>query len=92
MLFRSPCKYKIIKETGINDDFILNYIMKDVMECYDRGACILLGMALLFFMYTPEGKTIVPLFLHHQVSENYIRLHNKELTSNPVERIALIAH
>ena len=87
-----PCKYKIVKKNGMNYDFILNYIMKDVMECYDKGACIVLGMALLFFIYTPEGKTIVPLFLHHQVSENYTRLYNNELMPNPVERIVLVAH
>ena len=43
-------------------------------------------------MYTLEGKTIVLLFLLHSISENYTRLHNKELITNPVERIALMAH
>ena len=48
-----PCKYKIRKETGINDDFISNYIMKDDVECYDKGPYIILGTALLFFyVYT----------------------------------------
>ena len=32
------------------------------------------------------------LFLQKSVFENYTRLHNKELSTNPVERIALMAH
>ncbi len=87
-----PCKYKIKAESGINDNFILDYIMKDVAEYYNREACVVLGTALLYYMYTPEGKTIVPSFLFDSVSENYTRLHNKELSLNPVERIALMAH
>ena len=58
-----PRKYKIRKESSTNDNFILNYIMKDVVECYDKGACIVLGTALIFFMDAPEGNTIVQLFL-----------------------------
>ena len=87
-----PCKYKIKTESGIDNNFILQYIMKDVLECYEREVCIVLGVALLFYMFTPEGKTIAPSFLLNSVHENYHRLHNKELDTNPVERIALMAH
>ena len=66
--------------------------MKDVLECYEREVCIVLGTALLFYIFTPEGKTIAPSFLLNSIHENYNRLHNKELNTNPVERIALMAH
>ena len=66
--------------------------MKSLLECYDEEACVVLGTALLYFMFTPEGKTIDLLFLQKSVFKNYTRLHNKELSTNPVERIALIAH
>ena len=78
-----PSKYKIKKESGINDNFILIYITKNVVECYDKGVCIVLGAALLFFMLTPDGKTIVSSFLYHSVSENYTSPHIKEVSTNP---------
>ena len=48
-----PCKYKIKKESGIYNNFILQYIMKDILECYKREVCIVLGSALLFLYFYP---------------------------------------
>ena len=59
--------------------------MKDVLESYEREVCIVLCVALLFYMFTTEGKTIALSFLLNSVHENYNRLHNKELDTNPVE-------
>ena len=62
-----PCKYKIKKESDINNNFILQYIMKDVLGCYEREVYIVLSAALLFYIFTPEGNTIALSFLLNSV-------------------------
>jgi len=86
-----PCKYKIKKDSGIDDTFILRVIMKEVNEIYDDDVCVVLGTALLYYMFT-DGRNIVPSFLLESVQEEFRRLHNRELEENPVEKIALVAH
>ena len=87
-----PCKYKLKKDTGIDNQFILRVIMKNVKEYYNEDVCIVLGTALLYFMFTPDGKNIVPSVLHESVQQEYFRIHQRELQENPVEKVALVAH
>ena len=87
-----PCKYKLKESSGIDNDFILRVIMQDVKEFYSKDVCIVLGVALLYFIFTPDGKNTVPLFIVESVTDEYRRLYHKELTENPVEKIALVAH
>ena len=58
-----PCKYKLKESSGIDNDFILRVIMQDVKEFYSKDVCIVLGVALLYFIFTPDGKNTVPLFI-----------------------------
>ena len=61
--------------------------MQDVKEFYSKDVCIILGVALLYFIFTPDGKNTVPLFIVKSVLDEYRRLYHKELTENPVEKM-----
>ena len=42
-----PCEYKNKKDSGIDEEFILQAIMKDAKESYNEDACVTLRNALL---------------------------------------------
>ena len=54
------------------------------MHCF--GSCFIV------FIFKSDGKNTVPLFIVESVTDEYCRLYHKELTENPVEKIALVAH
>ena len=87
-----PCKYKLKKDSGIDDGFILRVIMKNVKEYYNDDVCVVLGISLLYYMYTPDGRNMVPSVILESVQQEYRRLHHKELQENPVEKVGLVAH
>ena len=87
-----PCKYKLKKDSGIDNGFILRVIMKNVKEYYSDDVSIVLGIALLYYMFTENGRNRVPSVILQSVQQEFHRLHQRDLQDNPVEKIALVAH
>ena len=66
--------------------------MKDVNDYYNEEVCVVLGTALLYFMFTPDGKNVVPSFLLQSVQQEFYWFRDRELQENSIEKIALVAH
>ena len=51
-----------------------------------------IGSCFIVFYFYSRWKNTAPLFIVESVTDEYRRLYHKELTENPVEKIALVAH
>ena len=84
-----PCKYKIKKESGIDNYFILFYFIVyygGYIDMLQEGGMHCIGFCTTFLYFYPRRENHCSIVFFNSVRENYNRLHNKELNTNPVEQ------
>ena len=86
-----PCKYKVKKDGIIYKGFLLQVIMNDVKECYNKGVYMILWTALLYFIFIQDEKYHTFSFIN-SVTQEFFQLYDRELKDNLVDEIVLVAH
>jgi hypothetical protein len=86
-----PCKYEVIEESGVTNDFILNYVTPHVRTRTGDPTALVLGRALLWYAFSEMGASDLPLDLFRRIHEAYDGINNDMPEGiNPVKKIALV--
>ena len=64
------CKYQVHESSGINNSFILDYVVPDISRRLPKGVSIIVGTALLWFIYYENGDS-APNSIRHQIQLMY---------------------
>jgi hypothetical protein len=86
-----PCKYKIKENSGVTDAFILEHVATNMKERVGNAAAVILGKALMWYAFAPEGDEDMPHWLYRRIHDAYnllpVRLPDDE---NPIEKIPVV--
>ena len=86
-----PVKYEVREEPGIDKEWILNNVMPHGRTMIDDDAAVVLGTAVLWYAFTPEGIANMPPALYQQIRDRYALLpNNSEPATNPVKKIPIV--
>jgi hypothetical protein len=89
-----PCKYKVKGNcTGITDNSILQHVVPNISNQLGPTLAVILGTALLWYVFSPEGDQDVPAHLHERAMGAYNQLPANQrapVDENPVEKIPVV--
>ena len=83
-----PCKYVVRTDCGVTDEFILRYVMPSANRRITKEVCIILGKALLFFIFEDEENHI-PEDISTRVKTAYAGV-TVDPSQNPVIRVPIV--
>ena len=83
-----PCKYVVRTDCGVTDEFILRYVMPSANRRITKEVCIILGKALLFFIFEDETNHI-PEDISTRVKTAYAGV-TVDSSQNPVIRVPIV--
>lgn len=84
-----PCKYKVREDSGITNNFILQYVTPNIRRRLGDCVALILGAAILFYAYSPEGQEDVPPTILQRVCNAYNNIRILPVEVNTVSRIPL---
>jgi hypothetical protein len=86
-----PCTYSIKSNSGITNDWILDYVVPNIRNNFDRQIAIVLGKAVTWKIFS-NFNSGVPNLIRNRVLEHYqdvVHGPDFEIESNPIEKLAL---
>ena len=84
------CIYQVHERSGINNSFILYYVVPGISRRLSKDMSIILGTALLWCIYSEHGDS-VPDSIRHSVQLMYNNYKNSDFEeTNPVKRVPIV--
>lgn len=86
-----PCTYNIKSNSGITNDWILDYVVPNIRNNHDRQIGIVLGKALTWKIFS-DSSSGVPNLIRNRVLEAYqdvVHGPDFDVESNPIDKLAL---
>ena len=88
-----PIHYAVKANSGISDDWILQYVVPNIAHEFDRAIALVLGRALLWRIFDPDESNVVPDFTRLRVTNAYRDLGERcqlDDGENPVQKLPLM--
>ena len=86
-----PCKYEIKQNSGISEQFLLTHVVPNVARRLPHDVSVVLGTALMWYVFAPEGQNDVPQNIRDRVKNAYVTVNNQlEEDDNPIAKIPLV--
>jgi hypothetical protein len=86
-----PCKYSVLEESNVSDDFILIHVTPHVRTRTGDPTAIVLGRALLWYAFAAEGSEDLPPDVYGRIHQAYAQIANDLPDgTNPVKKIPLV--
>ena len=83
------CKYQVHERSGINNSFILDYVVPCIFRRLPVDESILLGSALLWYIYSKHGDS-VPYSIRHSFQLMYNNYKNSDFEETNLVKIVPI--
>ena len=84
------CKYLVCESSGINNSFILDYVVPGISRRLPKDVLIILGTALLWYICSEHGDS-VPNSIRHCIQLMYHNYNNSDFEeTNPVKRVPIV--
>jgi len=81
-----PCRYMIKENSGVTDAFILEFVAPHIKKKFGDQVALVLGTALLWYMYSAEGDEDVPQDIYQRVNSN---TNLPDGMDQPIQKIAI---
>ena len=87
-----PVHYKVRENSGISNQWILDFVVPNTRSQYCESVSLVLGRALLWRIFDPEESEKVPASITNRVIQAYGELLNNILDDgiNPIKKVALL--
>jgi len=86
-----PVKYQLRENSGITDNWMLETVIPNGRTMVDDAAAVIIGKALLWYSFVPEGHAGVPAALRARIRDAYALINNDfEAGTNPVRKIPVV--
>jgi len=85
-----PCKYVIRENCGLSEDFILQYVTPNIKKRFPREVALILGYALMWVIFSPNGKDVVPESIYDRVTMAFASVRRGDENLNPIRKIPLV--
>lgn len=86
-----PCKYVVREEANVTNDWILQFVVPHLRTTVDDEVAKILGRALLWYAFTPEGQADIPENIFNRIRHAYVGVANDlEEGANPVKKVPLV--
>jgi hypothetical protein len=88
-----PCKYVLKEGSGLCDDWILEHVVPNIRQCFEKEVAIVMALPLLWAVYDPEGTVRVPQAIRFRIRAAYDALDNRgqlPMFENPVRKVPLV--
>ena len=80
------CKYVLKENCGIADDWLLEYVVPNILSQYQRGVALTLARPLLWAAFEPSLQGYLPAAMTTSVKNAYAFVRHLEPDVNPVEK------
>lgn len=85
-----PCKYVVREDSGVTDEFILNYVTPHARTRVGDRVAVILGKALLWYIFHPEAEDYVPETIYRRVMDAYDAIRVLPENTNPVSKKPIV--
>jgi hypothetical protein len=85
-----PCKYIMREDSGVTDQFILEYVTVKARTRVGDQVALVLGKALLWYIFDPEGEDDVPTVVKQRVQNAYSHIQVLPEGTNPVKKVPIV--
>lgn len=86
-----PCKYQLKEGSGITDAFILDIVAPNIRQRLGDQVAMILGKALLWYIFDPTGDTDIPQEIYQRVTNAYTQIRGTlPADTNPVTKVPMV--
>jgi hypothetical protein len=85
-----PCKYVVKEGSDITDTFLLEHVVPNVRTHYPDDVVMVLGKALLWYIFSPDSGNYLLTALQDHVETAYNGIGQLPPGENPVKKITLV--
>jgi hypothetical protein len=85
-----PCKYVVREDSGVTDQFILDYVTKKARTRAGDQVALVLGKALLWYIFDAKGDEDVPTVVKQRVRNAYGHIQVLPDGTNPVKKALIV--
>jgi hypothetical protein len=85
-----PCKYVVREDSGVTDKFILDYVTEKARTRVGDQVALVLGKALLWYIFDADGDGDVPTVVKQRVQNAYVHIQVLPDGTNPVKKVLIV--
>ena len=89
---RQPCKYVLNEESGVSDDWLLQYVVPNICMEFPRNVALTLARPLLWAAFEPSLLGFLPGKLTQQIQMAYALVRNLPPGTNPVGKRLIVVN